>query len=189
MLSAPTTREALSHEINLTTKESTMKSTHYLRFALSIAALAAISSAIAQTPEAACIKLLPAEKLKAAAGAGFVEAESRIVQSGELLCAWMRRGAGGFATVAVQYYDKNNIAGSDKKGTADDLYENIIKPHEEQSKTKREPIAGVGKRAALVAADPQRLVAIQRDDAVLRIVMNGMSKPQAISIAKAVGTP
>jgi hypothetical protein len=166
-----------------------MKSTHYVRHALLITSFAAMSSAIAQPPEAPCVKLLPAEKLKAAAGAGFVEAESRIVHSGELLCAWMRRGAGGFATVAVQYYDKNNIAGSDKKGTADALYENIIKPHEEMSKAKREPIAGVGKRAALVPADPQRLVAIQRDDAVLRIVMNGVTKPQAIAIAKAVATP
>jgi hypothetical protein len=166
-----------------------MKSTHYVRHALLIATFAAMSCAIAQPREASCVKLLPAEKLKAAAGAGFVEAESRIVQSGELLCAWMRRGAGGFATVSVQYYDKNNIAGPDKKGTADELYENIIKPLEEQSKAKREPIAGVGKRAALVPADPQRLVAIQRDDAVLRIVMNGMTKSQAIAVAKAVGTP
>jgi hypothetical protein len=166
-----------------------MKSTRYQRYALLIATFATISNAIAQTPEASCTKLLPAEKLKAAAGAGFVEAESRIVGSGELLCAWMRRGAGGFATVAVQYYDKNNTAGPEKKGTADALYENIIKPLEEQSKAKRVPIPGIGKRAALVPADPQRLVAIQRDEAVLRIVMNGMTKPQAIAVAKAVGTP
>ncbi len=166
-----------------------MKSTRDGCYALLIATLTTMSSAVAQTHEAACNKLLPAEKLKAAAGAGFVEAESRIAHSGELLCAWMRRGAGGFATVAVQYYDKKNIAGPEKKGTADELYENIIKPLEEQSKAKREPIAGVGKRAALVHAEPQRLVAIQHDDAVLRIVMNGLNKTQAIAIAKAVATP
>lgn len=143
----------------------------------------------AQTPDATCAKMLPPAKLQAIAGAGFTPAEARVDKSGELECAWMRRGAGGFATVSVQYYDKKTIARPDNSGSADALYENIITPHEEQSKAKREAIAGVGKRAALVPADPQRLVAIQRDDGIVRIVMNNLTKAQAIAVAKAVAAP
>ncbi len=146
-------------------------------------------SANAQSPEAMCAKLLPAAKLQAVAGAGFEAADARMEKSGELGCAWMRRGAGGFATVSVQYYDRKTIAREDGKGVSDELYENIITPHEQTSKAKREPIAGVGKRAALVPADPQRLVAIQRDDGILRIVMNNLTKAQAIGIAKSVAAP
>jgi hypothetical protein len=146
-------------------------------------------AAHAQAPDATCAKLLPPAKLQAVAGTGFVAADARSDKSGELGCAWMRRGGGGFATVSVQYYDKKTIARPDNSGSADELYENIITPHEQTSKAKREPILGVGKRAALVPADPQRLVAIVRDDGVLRIVMNGLTKAQAIAIARAVGAP
>ena len=149
----------------------------------------ASASASAQSPEARCATLLPAAKLQVVAGAGFEAADARMEKSGELGCAWMRRGAGGFATVSVQYYDRKTIAREDGRGAADELYENIITPHEQTSKAKREPIAGVGKRAALVPADPQRLVAIQREDGILRIVMNNLTKAQAIGIARAVATP
>ncbi len=147
------------------------------------------ATAGAQTPEATCAKMLPSAKLQAAAGTGFEVADARVEKSGELGCAWMRRGAGGFATVSVQFYDKKTIAGPDNSGTADQLYENIITPHEQTSKAKREAIAGVGKRAALVPADPQRLIAIQRDDGVVRIVMNNLSKAQAVAVAKALVAP
>jgi len=143
----------------------------------------------AQTADATCARMLPAAKLQAAAGVGFEPADARVEKSGELGCAWMRRGDGGFATVSVQYYDKKTIARPDNAGSADELYENIITPHEQTSRAKREAIAGVGKRAALVPADPQRLVAIQRDDGVVRIVMNNLTKVQAIAVAKAVAAP
>lgn len=149
----------------------------------------ASATASAQTPDATCAKMLPPAKLQAAAGAGFEPADARVEKSGELGCAWMRRGAGGFATVSVQYYDKKTIARPDNSGSADELYENIITPHEQTSKARREAIAGVGKRAALAPADPQRLIAIQRDDGIVRIVMNNLSKAQAIAVAKAVAAP
>ncbi len=149
----------------------------------------AFASANAQTPDASCAKVLPPAKLQAAAGAGFTPADARVDKSGELECAWMRRGAGGFATVSVQFYDKKTIARPDNSGSADALYENIITPHEERSKARREAIPGVGKRAALVPAEPQRLVAIQRDDGIVRIVMNNLTKAQAIAVAKAVASP
>jgi len=149
-----------------------------------IASALAASLATAQTPEATCSKLLPADKLQAAAGKGFKPADARL-DKGETMCAWMRRGGDGpFATVSVQHYAKAQTA-----LPLAELYENVLTPHEAAGKKKREPIAGVGKRAAFLAADPQQLVAIERDDAVLRIVMNGMTKAQATAVAKVIATP
>jgi hypothetical protein len=158
--------------------------TSAIRSVLTAAALLTACGLVsARTPEASCPKLLPADKLQSIAGKGFSPAEARFASSGELLCAWMRRGDGGFATISVQYYSK------DKAGMPlPELFENIVSPHE-QGKVKREPIAGVGKRAVFVAAAPQQLVAIERDDAVLRIVMNNFSKAQASAAAKAIGSP
>lgn len=145
----------------------------------------------AQTPEATCAKLMPAEKLQTAIGKGMKSASAEIEKSGKLACAWMRRAPDPFATLSIEFYDKSAIAATapDNAGTADRLYENMITPHEERTKLKREPIAGVGKRAVLVPADPQRLVVIERDGALLRIVMNGASKAQASAVAKAIATP
>ena len=159
---------------------------------LSIMPMVLVSvAAHAQTPEAMCATMLPAEKLQTAIGKGMKTASAEIEKSGKVACAWMRRAPDPFATVSIEYYDKKAIASSapDNAGTADRLYENMIAPHEDQSKLKRDPIAGVGKRAVLVPADPQRLVVIERDGAVLRVVMNGASKAQAIAVAKAIAAP
>lgn len=151
----------------------------------------ASDAANAQTPEAMCAKMLPAEKMQAAIGKGMKTASAEIGKRAAVACAWMRRAPDPFATVSIEYYDKQAIAASapDNAGTADALYENMVKPHEERTKLKRETIAGVGKRAVLVPADPQRLVVIERDDAVLRVVMNGASKAQASAVAKAIAAP
>ena len=145
----------------------------------------------AQTPEAMCGTMLPAEKLQTAIGKGMKSASAEIEKSGKVACAWMRRAPDPFATVSIEFYDKKAIAATtpDNAGTASDLYERMITPHEEQTKLKREPIAGVGKRAVLVPADPQRLVVIERDGALVRVVMNGASKAQAIAVAKAIAAP
>jgi hypothetical protein len=158
--------------------------------AIAILTVTAVTSH-AQTPEAMCAKLMPAEKLEAAIGKGMKAAEAEIEKRGKLSCAWMRRAPDPFATLSIEYYDKKAIVASapDNAGTASTLFENIVAPHEAQTKKKREPIAGLAKRAALAPADPQRLVAIERDDAVLRIVMNGASKAQAIAVAKAIAAP
>jgi hypothetical protein len=145
----------------------------------------------AQTPDALCAKLMPAEKMQAAIGKGMKAASAEIEKRGAVSCAWMRRAPDPFATLSIEYYDKKAITASapDNAGTADKLYENMITPHEDRTKLKRESIAGVGKRAVLVPADPQRLVVIERDDAVLRVVMNGASKTQAVAVAKAIAAP
>ena len=161
-----------------------------LLVSIMILALASAASH-AQTPEAMCAKLMPADKLQVAIGKGMKVASAEIDQRGAVSCAWMRRAPDPFATVSIEYYDKKAIAASapDNAGTASNLFENIVAPHESLTKKKREPIAGVAKRAALAPADPQQLVAIERDDAVLRIVMNGASKAQAIAVAKAIAAP
>jgi hypothetical protein len=168
-----------------------MKSMNYYRHVLLTAALAATSGAIAQTPEATCAKFLPAEKLQAAIGKGMNPASATVKSLGELTCAWMRRAPDPFATVAIEYYEKKIIpaTGPDNNRTPEMLYEDMITPHETMSKTKREPIPGVSKRAVYVAAAPQGLVVIQRDDGVLRIVMSGLSKAQAIAVANALAAP
>ena len=145
----------------------------------------------AQTPDAMCAKMLPAEKMQAAIGKGMKTASAEIGKRAAVACAWMRRAPDPFATVSIEYYDKQFIAASapDNAGTADRLYENLITPHEDRTKLKRETIAGVARRAVLVPADPQRLVVIERDGAVLRVVMNGVSKAQATAVAKAIAAP
>lgn len=142
----------------------------------------------AQTPEARCEKMLPAAKLQAAAGAGLNAVDARVDKSGELECAWMRRAPNTMASVSIQYYDKKFIAATNGK-TADAFYEDLIAPIEAINKSRREAVAGVGKRAVLVPADPQRLIVIERDDGLVRVVMNNLSKVQAIAVAKAVAAP
>jgi hypothetical protein len=161
-----------------------------LLVSIAMFALASVASN-AQTPEASCAKLMPADKLQAAIGKGMKTADAEIEKSGKVSCAWMRRAPDPFATVSIEYYDKKAIAATtpDNAGSADDLFERMITPHEDRTKSKREAIAGVGKRAVLVPADPQRLVVIERDGAVVRVVMNGASKAQAIAVAKAIAAP
>ena len=161
-----------------------------LRASIAVLTLTAATSH-AQTPEAMCAKLMPADKLQVAMGKGMKEASAEIDKRGAVSCAWMRRAPDPFATLSIQCYDKKAIAASapDNAGNAGSLFENIVAPHEALTNKKRESIAGVGKRAALAPADPQRLIAVERDDAVLRIVMNGASKAQAIAVAKAIAAP
>lgn len=159
--------------------------------ASSMMLLVASGTAHAQAPDATCTRLMPAEKLQIAMGQGMKVANAGVDKSGKIECAWMRRAPDPFATLSIEYYDKTAIAATspDNAGTAAELYERIVAPHEERTRSKREPINGVGQRAALVPADPQRLVVIERDGAVLRIVMNGASKAQAVAVAKAISAP
>ncbi len=150
-----------------------------------------VPPAHAQEAEAICAKLLPAEKLQAAAGKGLNAASARMKPSGDLTCAWMRRSPDPFATVAIEYYEKKIIAatGPDNNRTPQMLFEDMITPHETMSKTKREPIPGTSNRAVYIATAPQHMVVMQRDDGVLRFVVNGLSKAQAIAVAKASAAP
>ena len=86
----------------------------------------------AQTPEAMCGTMLPAEKLQTAIGKGMKSASAEIEKSGKVACAWMRRAPDPFATVSVEFYDKKAIAATapDNAGTANDLFERMITPHE-----------------------------------------------------------
>jgi hypothetical protein len=171
--------------------ECSMKPMTCFRYAVVALCLAATTGANAQTPEANCAKLLPAETLQAAVGKGMKPASASVKSLGELTCAWMRRAPDPFATVAIEFYEKKIIpsTGPDGKRTPEMLYEDMITPHETMGQTKREPIPGVNKRAVYVAAAPQGLVVVQRDEGVLRIVMNGLTKAQAAAIAKSVSVP
>jgi hypothetical protein len=158
---------------------------------ISVAVLVATSTSVAQTPEGTCAKLLPGDKLQAAVGKGLNAVSAVVEPRGSLTCAWMRRSPDPFATVAIEYYEKKIIPATSPEGNRkpEALYEDMVTPHETMSKAKREPIPGVGKKAVYVAASPQGLVVIERDDGVMRIVMNGLSKAQAIAVAKAVSIP
>jgi hypothetical protein len=152
---------------------------------VSLVALSAQAQSATPVPQAGCDKRLLESKLKAAAGDGF-QAVSANLRAGTLECAWMRRGSGSFATVSVQYYDAQAVA-IRPNVTNNQFYDELTAPLD--SKTKPEPLPGIGKRAALVPADPQRLIIVERDDGFYRIVMNGLSRAQAVSVAKAVGAP
>jgi hypothetical protein len=150
------------------------------------AAASAQKSTSARLP---CAAMLTADEVKAAAGAAFEDMGPQERSPGESECAWMSRGAGGFKTVSVQFYAPSAIKASPNAATPDAFFEMLVTSAEEATSKKREAVAGVGQRAAFVAADPQTLAIVQRTDGVARIVANGLNKAQTIAVARAVATP
>ena len=145
----------------------------------------------AQKPGAGptCMTLLTADELSKAVVAGFKDMGGRERSPGETECPWMLRGgADGFKTVSVQFYDLQNIKASNT--TSDKLFDDLLSGTEGVSGgKKREMLAGIGQKAAFLAADPQVLAVVQRADGIARIVGNNLTKAQITAVAKAVATP
>jgi hypothetical protein len=136
-----------------------------------------------------CAAVLTADEVKAAVGVAMEDMGPRDRSEGESECGWMARGAGGLKTVSVQFYDARAIKASPSASTPDAFFEMIVSAAEESTSKKREPVAGVGQRAAFVPTDPQTLAVVQRPDGIARIVANGLNKAQTVAVARAVATP
>jgi hypothetical protein len=100
----------------------------------------------------------------------------------------MLRGDAGFKTVAVQFYDLKYIASGEVNNTPDAFFADQTSPVEGFRGTA-EPLPGIGTKAALIPAEPQRLAVVQTAEGVTRIVGNNLTKAQMIAVAKAVAAP
>lgn len=150
--------------------------------------LAAPTVAGAQAPT--CMTLLTADELTKAVAAGFEDMGGRPRDAGETECPWMLRGGGGFKTVSVQFYDLQAVKASPTSPTLESFFEMIVSSGEEAAAgKKREPLAGIGHKAAFVPTDPQVLAVVQRADGVARIVGNNLTRAQITAVARAVATP
>lgn len=168
-------------------------------FAVSAAALFSSSITIsAQKPGAAsapkaatpmCATLLTADELGKAVVAGFQDMGADEREPGESSCPWMLRGgAAGFKTVNVQFYTLANLKAANE--TPDKFFDTLLSATEGVSGgKKREMLAGIGQKAAFLAADPQVLAVVQRADGVARIVGNNLTKAQITAVARAVAAP
>lgn len=135
-----------------------------------------------------CAQLLSADQVKSILGAGMAAAVPKQHEAGESECMW-RRGNGPTAvSLSVRYFDRRAIGSNPVSRTLDGYYEMLVKAGEEAGEKKREPVAGVP-RAALIQANPQILVVIQRADGVARVVLGNLSRAQAAAVAKAIATP
>lgn len=170
------------------------------RYAALAAALFAFvaNAANAQTPEARCEKVLPLKALIAAAGSGFTAYDAVERKPGEIECSWMNRSGGSIRTLVVTHWNKAALAnwGSNytPAKTGNDWWDQVVSNTEDAMKAKRQPIAGLGKRAALVAMPPksggnQVKVFIQRDNDVVDVIGMGISNADLTKVARAVAAP
>jgi hypothetical protein len=148
----------------------------------------------AQKPVPICATLLTSDEVTKALGATLKDMGARIQATGESMCPWMLQGgAGGFKTVSVQFYEAAAIkAGqvSPALTTVDAFYESVVAAAEGMaSGNKREPLTGIGVKAAFIATTPQVGVVVQRTDGVARIVGNNLTKDQITAVARAVAAP
>jgi hypothetical protein len=154
------------------------------------AAPAAAQAAAPPGAQLPCAAVLTADEVKAAVGVALEALGARDRGAGETECPWMARGGpGGLKTVAVTFYDEHAIAASPTAPNGDAFFEMLVKAAEASNAATRDPIPGVGRRAAFVATSPQTLAVVHRANGVARIVANGLTKAQTIAIAKAVATP
>ncbi len=146
----------------------------------------------AQTPGAGlpCVPLLTNDELAKAVAPGFQYLGAEERNPGESSCEFlMRSGPGGPKSVSVQFYTMAIIRQSPTTPTPETYFEDLVKPIETVSKTKREVLPGIGQRAAFVAADPQVLAVVQLANGIARIVGNNLTKAQITAVARAVATP
>lgn len=157
---------------------------------LSLAIVSVVGPAGASAQSPTCMTLLTADEVAKAVAPGFKDMGGQARGEGETECAWMLRGAGGFKTVAVQFYDLRAVKASPAASTLDTFFEQIASAAEESAAgKKREVLPAIGQKAAFVPTDPQVLAVVQRTDGVARIVGNNLTKAQITAIAHAVVTP
>lgn len=135
-----------------------------------------------------CERMLTAGELQKAVVPGFQSMGPQERNPGESECSWMLRGDAGFKTVSVQFYDLKYIASGEVNNTPDAFFADLTSPID-GFRGKAEPLPGIGTKAVLIPAEPQRLAVVQTPEGVARIVGNNLTRAQIIAVAKAVATP
>ena len=150
-----------------------------------LVALGLSAGSFAQTPTLRCAELLDAKQIKVIFGAGMIAAAPRQHEAGESECVWRRGRDSAGASLSLRFFDRQAIASNPVSRTLDGYYEMLVKAGEEVGDKRREAVAGVP-RAALIQANPQILLLVQRGDGVVRIVLGNLSRAQAVAVAKVI---
>lgn len=151
----------------------------------------------AASEAARCEKILPLKTLNAEAGAGFKTEFAYDRDPGEIECGWVRLEAGGDKTqLIVTHRNKAAIATQAKNyqagRTVEEMWEVDVRDTERSQESKRELIAGLGKRAALIPLPKMRLGArafILRDNDSITMTASGLSNSNFIKVAKVIAAP
>lgn len=154
-------------------------------------------NASAQTEAAKCEILLPLNTLNAEAGAGFKAEFAYDRDPGEIECGWVRLEAGGQKTQIIVLHRRKAAIASEAKNfqngrTADEMWEVDVRDTERSQESKRQLVAGLGKRAALVPLPKLRLAArvfILRDNDAIIMTGTGLSNSDFIKVAKVIAAP
>ena len=137
-----------------------------------------------------CSTLLTASELTTILGEKTAAMGVRQRGPGESECPWiLRGGSSGSASVVVQFYDLSHVEASPKAPTLDAFFETLVTSAEGAASGKREPLPGIGEKAAFIPTTPQVVAVVQRADGVARIAGNNLTKAQITAVARAVATP
>ena len=157
-----------------------------------------VGSANAQTVEARCEKLLPLKTLTAALGAGYTAYDAVERKPGQLECSWLGRGSGSVKSLIATHWNKAALADWGREftpaKTGNDWWDDVAKNSEDAMKAKRQLVAGLGKRAAMIAmpankTGSQTKILIQRDNEVIDLIGTGLSNAEITKAAKALASP
>ncbi|HKY22513.1 MAG TPA: hypothetical protein VJM31_14975 [Vicinamibacterales bacterium] len=155
-------------------------------FAL-LAALLVPATALVQ-PVAHCSALITDAEVTKAVGTAMRAMGSDERGKGTTECKWMLAGQGAFKTlfVGLETLASQSVTST---GSVDKLFELYVSTAEEQGKSKRTALPGVGQKAAIIAVSEQTQTIIQRTDGVVKIVSNGLTRAQITALAQDVMTP
>lgn len=154
------------------------------------AALAVLAASLA-APAAAedaprCASFLPAPVLEKAAGKGFALADSVARGPGESECSWMARG-GGLKIISITEFGREAIRrGLSPDASPAQLFDQNVKGTEEAGQGRREALAGIGVRAAIVPSGERLVTYIELADGMVTVSAMGLSRAQAVEVARAV---
>lgn len=130
-----------------------------------------------------CATVLTQEEAAAIVGEGYAGPAVDQPRPGFTRCEWQ----GDDTNFGFTFADATAIA--DEMTTADAMLEMDVTAVE-GDQYKREPLPGIGQKAALVVlADEAMLVAVARADGVARMVLYKVTRDKAIALARAIAAP
>ncbi len=154
---------------------------------LAVLLLFAAANAPSQTPAepsaVRCDAVLTAEEAVAVVGDGHQGPAVDEPRPGFTSCDWQGDGSNfGFTFASLK-------ALADEQRTADEEFEFDVQALENDT-TKREPLPGVGVKAAILPAGEDALaVVVQRADGVARMITYKIEREKVLALARALATP
>lgn len=148
-----------------------------------VCAQAPADAAAPAAAEITCATVLTQEEAAAIVGDGYAGPAVDQPRPGFTRCEWQGEDTNFGFTYA------NATALADEMTTADAMLEMDVSAVE-SDEHKREPLPGIGQKAALVSlGDDGLLVAVARVDGAARMVLYKVARDKAIALARAIATP